>query len=200
MRIPGLILVVAAGLWTGCARPGELVVLLPDPDTGEVGGAVVTGGDGSSVELTRAREATAISGTGVPGAPALMEPVEIERIFGPALAALPLPVVGFTLYFELGGAELTPESREALEEVVAELQRRPNPELTVIGHTDRTGDPAQNLVLGLTRAAAVRDLLVAAGADPALVELESFGETDPLIPTGPGVAEPRNRRVEITVR
>jgi len=190
------------GVWlsAACAHSRDLVVLLPDPDTGELGSAVVTGRDGSAVELTRAREGTVISQAGVPAAPEILDPEEIERVFGAALSALPLPVVGFILHFELGGTQLTAESLEALGQVLAELQRRPNPEVTVIGHTDRTGDPAQNLVLGLTRASAVRDLLVEAGADPELVELESFGETDPLVPTGPGVAEPRNRRVEITIR
>jgi len=200
MRIRGLCVTLLVGLCTACTHAGERVVLLPDPDTGEVGRAVVTGGDGSTVELTRAREGTTISGSGVPGAPEILGPEEIERLFGPALSALPLPVVSFTLYFELGGTELTPESLEVLDEVAAELQRRPNPELTVIGHTDRTGDPDQNLALGLTRASTVRDLLLAAGAAPELVEVQSFGETDPLIPTGPGVPEPLNRRVEITIR
>jgi OOP family OmpA-OmpF porin len=32
------------------------------------------------------------------------------------------------------------------------------------------------------------------------VSVLSYGESDPLIPMGDGVAEPRNRRVDVTVR
>ena len=46
----------------------------------------------------------------------------------------------------------------------------------------------------------MRDLLVAAGLDAALVEVASHGESNPLVPTPDNTAEARNRRVEVTVR
>jgi outer membrane protein OmpA-like peptidoglycan-associated protein len=46
----------------------------------------------------------------------------------------------------------------------------------------------------------VRDLLVAEGIDPAMIQVTSHGEENPLVPTEDEVAEPRNRRVEVTVR
>jgi outer membrane protein OmpA-like peptidoglycan-associated protein len=46
----------------------------------------------------------------------------------------------------------------------------------------------------------VLKLLVAAGLDPSLVDVTSHGEADPLVPTPDERLEPRNRRVEITVR
>ena len=50
------------------------------------------------------------------------------------------------------------------------------------------------------RAERVRDLLIAEGLDPTLIEVDSHGENNPLIPTADEIAEPRNRRVEVTVR
>ena len=40
----------------------------------------------------------------------------------------------------------------------------------------------------------------AAGADPRLIEMSSHGENNPLVPTADNIHEPRNRRVEISVR
>ena len=40
---------------------------------------------------------------------------------------------------------------------------------------------------------------LAAGLDKSLVNVTSLGESDPLVPTANGIAEPRNRRVEIVV-
>jgi outer membrane protein OmpA-like peptidoglycan-associated protein len=70
----------------------------------------------------------------------------------------------------------------------------------VVGHTDTTGPSATNVLLGLRRAGIIRRLLVEAGLDATLIEMASHGQADPLVPTADEVAEPRNRRVDITVR
>ena len=38
------------------------------------------------------------------------------------------------------------------------------------------------------------------GVDPSTLDISSHGKDNPLVPTGDQVSEPRNRRVEITVR
>jgi outer membrane protein OmpA-like peptidoglycan-associated protein len=62
------------------------------------------------------------------------------------------------------------------------------------------GDAKRNYDLGLKRAMSVRTLLLSAGLDPSLVDVASHGEADLLIPTPDETVEPRNRRVEITIR
>jgi outer membrane protein OmpA-like peptidoglycan-associated protein len=52
----------------------------------------------------------------------------------------------------------------------------------------------------MKRASSVRDLLVKAGLNPSTIDVTSHGEGDPLVRTPDNRAEPRNRRVEITVR
>ena len=74
------------------------------------------------------------------------------------------------------------------------------PEVVIVGHTDTMGDRKSNLALGLKRATAVRSILLGAGLPESLVELTSHGEGDLLVRTRDNTAEPRNRRVEITVR
>ena len=46
----------------------------------------------------------------------------------------------------------------------------------------------------------VRALLAEAGLDPASIEVTSHGEAALLVPTADDTYEPRNRRVEITIR
>lgn len=87
-----------------------------------------------------------------------------------------------------------------LPEIRKAIMARPFPDLIVIGHTDTTGTRAANFALARTRAVMIRDLLVAAGVDRAVIDVASHGETDPLVQTPDGTLEPRNRRVEISVR
>jgi outer membrane protein OmpA-like peptidoglycan-associated protein len=70
----------------------------------------------------------------------------------------------------------------------------------VIGHTDTTGTAASNVDLGLRRATLVRRLLLDAGLEGTIVDATSHGEADLLVPTPDETREPRNRRVEISVR
>ena len=74
------------------------------------------------------------------------------------------------------------------------------PEVAVVGHTDTTGTAANNYVLGLKRAELVRMLLVEAGVKESAIDVTSHGKADLLVHTADDVLEPRNRRVEITVR
>ena len=200
--------VVVSSLLAGCAPPkvvpppprSDLVVLMPDPEDGRVGTATVTGATGAVVELTRASEGTRVVQGQAPTAPAAVPGDDVQRIFGAALAARPLAPRHFVLYFETGSDTLTPESRALVPEIIADVRARTAPDLTVIGHTDTTGDAAANIQLGLQRATLVRDLLVASGLDPAQVDVASHGEADLLVPTPDNTPEARNRRVEVTIR
>jgi outer membrane protein OmpA-like peptidoglycan-associated protein len=129
-----------------------------------------------------------------------MNAAEVQRIFGDALSVLPLASQHFNLYFLFDSDELTVESRVLIPTILEAVRGRPAPDVAVVGHTDTMGNSATNYQLGLRRATTVRNLLVAAGFDTAFVEVESHGEADLLIPTRDETMEPRNRRVEITVR
>lgn len=203
-----LIATVAAGLVWGCGprrvqtqpRPGQdLVVLLPDSDDGAVGRAVVSTPAGST-ELAAARESTIVSQNKPPAPVIVMSEADAQRQFGGALSALPPPAQHFTLYFRFESDELTDESRALLPQILQAVKDRPFPDVAVVGHTDTTGTPAGNFELGLRRANAIRNRLVAAQVAASLIEATSHGEADLLITTANEVLEPRNRRVEITVR
>jgi peptidoglycan-associated lipoprotein len=179
--------------------PADLVVLAPDPDDGHVGSATVSTPVGS-VELTAGGDATRVANGQAPTPPALMAPDEIQRRFGDAMISRPLAPREFLLYFEAGGDTLTPESQTLVAEIVEFVRSRPAPDVSVIGHTDTTGEASANVELGMRRATLIRDLLVSSGLDAAQVDVASHGESDLLVPTPDGTAEARNRRVEVTVR
>jgi len=62
------------------------------------------------------------------------------------------------------------------------------------------GKKGYNYSLSMNRARAVASILAGEGIDPSVLEITSHGKDNPLVPTGDQVPEPRNRRVEITVR
>ena len=199
--------IVVAGFVSACGpprvrtpqRPGQAqTVLLPDSDSKIVGRATVSNASGSAT-LEAARESTVVS-AGEPPAPiTVLSESEVDRLFGDALNALPPAPQRFTLYFRFESDALTEESRALIPEILKAVRERPVPDLIIVGHTDTTGTAAANFELGRTRALMIRSILVEAGVN-AVMDITSHGESDLQVPTADGTLEPRNRRVEISVR
>ena len=180
-------------------RGRTLVALLPDPDSGVVGRGIVSGLAGS-VELAEARASTVVSGKGAPTPVKALSEADAAQLFNDVLSALPSAPEHFVLNFQFDSDELTPESKALLPQVLNAVKGHPVPEVQVIGHTDTVGTSASNITLGMKRAEMIRKQLIDIGLDPTLMEIVSHGEADLLIKTADEVPEPRNRRVEISVR
>jgi outer membrane protein OmpA-like peptidoglycan-associated protein len=178
----------------------ETVVVVPAAD-GHVG-TVVVERDGERVILNQAYAASRIAGFGGPQLSRLpQEQVEEMRSrFAGALSALPARPISFLLYFITGSDILTDESKLELARMLEELRRRPAPDILVIGHTDTVGTLEANDQLSLQRAQRLKADFEAQGIPALHVSAAGRGEREPLVPTGDGVDEPRNRRVEISVR
>lgn len=74
-------------------------------------------------------------------------------------------------------------------------------EATIVrGYTDTVADAGFNEKLGLERADRIRRALIRDGVGERTISVASRGKTDLLVPTPDQVAEPHNRRVEVTVR
>ncbi|HUE87995.1 MAG TPA: OmpA family protein [Vicinamibacterales bacterium] len=195
--VPALALALCV---SACAsKPRAVVVLLPDDHAGTVGGAIVENASGS-VKLSAARESTRVGAQERPSAATTMTDAEVQRMFGDALAALPPPPRTFVLNFRFQSDQLTGEARVLVAHIVKVVRERPSATVVVTGHTDTMGSARANHALGLKRATTVRKLLIAAGLDASRIEVSSLGETDPLVRTADEKAEPRNRRVDVTVR
>jgi len=201
--------IVAGALMAACGpkrvattppHPAQaMVALLPDADTGRTGRAIVTG-NGGTADLAVERASTVATADHGPGPVTTLSQADVSQLFGDALAALPPPPAHFTLYFKFESDELAEESRALVKDILVAVKSRAAPEVAIVGHTDTMGPAAANIELGLKRAMMVRARLIEAGLDPRTIEVASHGEGDPLVHTADDTPEPRNRRVEISVR
>jgi outer membrane protein OmpA-like peptidoglycan-associated protein len=186
---------VASLLVAACASKGT-VVLLPETDGRPTAVAVKQG----EKEVVLDRPYAAANATW-PGPRAFQSnPEEVQAKFGAAIAAQPIRADTFVLYFVEGKDELTEESRLQFDKILSEVARRPVPDVLVVGHTDAAGSDQLNDALGLQRAQTVRTALIAVGIPAADIQAISRGKRALAVPTADGVAESRNRRVEIVVR
>ena len=183
-------------LLAGCPRQA-LFVVLPNAEGGGVGAITVE--DGKTATILDQPYATAEARAGS-SAPVEESRGNISVIFRSAIAAQPVLPHHFRLYFILGSDELTPESQAAYRAVFDDTKQRPVYEIEVIGFTDTLGDLTYNQALSLARAAAIRGKLVRDGFDRQAISIAGRGKRDLLVPTADQTPEPRNRRVEITVR
>jgi len=107
------------------------------------------------------------------------------------------PVRTYFVFFDVGQAKLKSKSKEVIEMVASDRHALDGTAVDVSGYTDSTGTADQNLKLSGLRAKAVATQLVADGVPLSAISTHAYGETHQLIPTSPGVAEPKNRRVRI---
>ena len=182
-------------LLAACAGPQSYVALLPSPD-GSLGKVVVQGPRGEQV-LTRAQQGTLLDGSKPPFD---VSNEQLQRDFGAAMQARPAMPEQFLLYFETGGSELTAESKSLLQRIVERARSRSSVDMSVIGHSDTQGAADANEALALKRASAIAEQLRSLGLGNTLMAIESHGERNLLVPTPDETAEPRNRRVEVTLR
>jgi hypothetical protein len=173
-------------------------ILLSD-EHGKTGAITVTAA-GVERTLSEPRETVTVASGAPPGETFIMPEGDVRTLVGPALSALPPPPIRFILYFRHDSSELTESSRKEVKEILRTIRERYSVDVSVVGHTDTVGDKQYNDPLSLRRARAVAALLTAAGVDPSTLEIASHGKDNPLVPTGDQVSEPRNRRVEVTVR
>jgi len=195
----GLVVLGLFCVLTACSAPRNLFVLLPEAD-GSVGQVTISNAQGQQT-LSQPWQATGMdSAEQAPKAPQEVKPEKMEAIFQTALVAQPQPPVHFLLYCGADSTALTAQSKKQIPAILAEIQARNSVDTSVVGHTDSAGSSSYNLNLSRRRAEAVGQLLVSQGVDPDILEISSHGERNPLIPTPDNVSEPRNRRVEVTVR
>ena len=112
---------------------------------------------------------------------------EPAEAVGAALAALPV------LSFGDGQTTPGPIGRTILSAAAFLLTARPDATVTLVGHTDDTGDPVADKATSLARAKACEDFLATLGVVPGRVRTVGAG-SEPVVPAD-GVAS--NRRVVV---
>jgi len=196
MKLNG-IAIWAAFLLAGCAHSS--VVLLPDEDGGHgeisirpasgQGGETVMRDANSRANLTGAKPSIQL--LGAKG----LKPTEAAL-----LASLPPPARSFTLYFHEGTTQLAADSVGMLEQIRAEVARRPGAEVQVTGHTDTVGSNTDNDALSRRRADEIVNWLATKGFDRRMMSAVGRGERELKQHTADNVSSAANRRVEVLVR
>jgi len=178
----------------GCAHSS--MILLPDEDGGHGQVAILeSGGKASETIVSEANSRATLGGTPSIRPVGALKPAEAALV-----GDLPPPARSFTLYFLQGGTDMTPDSAPVLEELRAEIARRPGAEVQVTGHTDTVGSDADNDALSQKRAEEILNLLASKGFDRSIMSAVGRGERELRMPTADNVSNPVNRRVEVIVR
>ncbi len=186
------------GVFLSSGNPGTTVILLPD-EGGKVGAVTVKTTDDFKVVdqaynfVTANKKNSRLSGI------QMSSEAQVNQEYGEMLKAQPAMPASFILYFVSGSNELTEDSKAVIPQILDRIKGHGPTEISVIGHTDTTGADEFNEKLSLERATAVEKILKDDIPDLEGVSVKYFGSKDPLVPTGPNVDEPRNRRVEVVI-
>ncbi len=183
----------------GCGSKDNFIVLSPSSD-GSVGVLQIENEQGAAVLEEEGKAIYIADSRSKPSEPTDISGAETESFFKDALAVHPLMPQSFLLYFKFNSKELTAESLQKITAIRKSITEKNSLDITIIGHTDRTGEDSYNQQLSLKRAKAVYDILVEKTIRAEDVTIIYHGEGNPLIPTADNVAEPKNRRVEVMIR
>ena len=103
----------------------------------------------------------------------------------------------FIVFFDFDKANLTDKAVEVVQEAVHTAKENGFVKVLVTGHTDTVGSDSYNQALSVRRAQSVKDEMIREGLDGSGISIEGKSFHDPLVPTGPAVREPQNRRAVI---
>ena len=101
--------------------------------------------------------------------------------------------------FATGKATLSAEAARSIGKLADFLQKYPNRNALIEGHTDRVGKDELNLALSQKRADAVKEKLVAAGVDAGRVTTIGYGKQYPVASNDTAAGKQQNRRVEVII-
>lgn len=106
----------------------------------------------------------------------------------------------YICFFDFDSAVVDDECEAIVSLVADDIAAAPNRRIDLVGNTDTSGAAAYNLSLSLRRSDNVSSEMARQGLPLGIISSSGLGEENLRIPTGDGVRERENRRVEITLR
>ena len=103
------------------------------------------------------------------------------------------------LLFAFDSDQILPAAGTNLTELAKSLQRYPDSQLLIVGHTDSKGDDAYNQRLSERRSAAAAAYLAAQGVDRSRLAASGKGESEPIATNDTDAGQAQNRRVEVAI-
>ena len=103
------------------------------------------------------------------------------------------------IFFDPNKYNLMPESDAELDQIVELMADNPTLKIQINGHTDNSGNAADNITLSENRARAVTTYLIARGIAATRLAAKGWGDTKPVADNSTPEGRARNRRTELTV-
>ncbi len=101
--------------------------------------------------------------------------------------------------FGFDQSKLTPDAMTTLNDLVTILNKYPDTNIEIQGHTDNTGSAEYNLKLSQVRAANVANYIISKGISTARVTTQGFSYTVPRYDNATEEGRKKNRRVEFLI-
>ena len=198
MRSVILLVLMCLTFLGACALPDNIVVMLPD-ENDQASSVTVSNASGKT-ELTKPLAAVSLEQGAAPSQPFVAEQQPVAKVFRRVLQSIPRSPAVFVIYFEPGSTQIAAASRADFATAIETTRTRADADISVVAHADMAGLPGDTQDLSWMRAQSVRDALIRAGVSPAAIETANYRASIPIVPAPAGVAEPRNVRVEVTIR
>ena len=103
------------------------------------------------------------------------------------------------LLFDVDSDVLRDAARKNLATLAQSLEKYPNTDLMIVGHTDATGSDAHNMTLSERRAASAANYLAAQGVTRTRLRSAGRGESEPVASNDTEADRQKNRRVEVAI-
>ena len=104
-----------------------------------------------------------------------------------------------SIYFAFGDYDISSTMEDYIIYNAKLVNTLPNSKIKIEGNCDEFGTDEYNYALGLKRAKAVKDAIMAQGIDANRMTIVSFGESNPVCHEPTDECYARNRRVDIRV-
>jgi outer membrane receptor protein involved in Fe transport len=131
------------------------------------------------------------------GPSAEAEAAQAAYVAPPVQAPAPTVAHSYMVFFDFNKSDLTSQAVTIVDTAAKNAGPAHVTQITCTGHTDTVGSDAYNMRLSRRRAESVAAELEKQGVPSGEIEIVAKGKKDLLVPTGDGVREPQNRRVQI---
>ncbi|MCJ8211779.1 OmpA family protein [Mucilaginibacter sp. RS28] len=103
------------------------------------------------------------------------------------------------ILFDVNKTDLKSAARTNLQNLATSLEKNPDTNILIVGHTDNTGSDQYNQDLSVRRAQSVKSYLTTAGVPSGRLSTQGKGESEPIGDNSTEAGRAQNRRVEIVI-
>lgn len=168
----------------GGAVAGNIIGEEKSTKRGALLGAIAGGAIGANLDRQEAALRSQLGGSGA----------LIQNTGDQLIVTLPESIT-----FDLNSSAVKPRFQGTLSQFAANLQEFPNSRVSIVGHTDSTGDVGFNQNLSESRARSVANALISNGVNPGRIATSGQGEFSPIASNSTADGRQQNRRVVITI-